>query len=393
MSDQEKIDLLLCPYTLLEIPTDIPSPVNPVLIRYPEIFHRNYASFIRQKVLSDSQKQGVPTSESIIKDAIEGGAWTLEEEDFLNKVDKIVFDLEEELKSEKFIVKQKRIKRKIEHYQNLKKDLNKKRDHFCIYTADYLAYEAYLNYLVRYSVLNIDLNYFWSSEHDFNNCKEKYPYFLTFLINYIANGNVWPIEDLRKIARSSEWRILWASSKENLDKLFNVSLCDLNHNQKLLVYWSRVYDYAYESYERPSEDIINNDQAFDLWLSDKSSGNKDKSKSSKTSHHTEQMKVIDGYHSEECTCGVKSIKVKGHGERPRHANSCPWGTWISYTQEEKNAIADQIYGNNPKEIQRILSKEQEVVANKGYLDERQLRDKRSRMVLGLNQKVNKLGRR
>ncbi len=74
---------------------------------------------------------------------------------------------------------------------------------------------------------------------------------------------VYPHERLRELARSNSWRIHWEGTKPN--PFTCVPAC-LNVNQRSLLTFTRMYDNAYGSAECPSDDVINDDDAFDGWL-------------------------------------------------------------------------------------------------------------------------------
>lgn len=79
----------------------------------------------------------------------------------------------------------------------------------------------------------------------------------------------------RELARSEPWRNIWESRE--VGNLFDVPVCDLTNDQRRLVLYSLMYDRIYEHHERPSEDIIEDDDALDGWkLIQKQKVHKDK---------------------------------------------------------------------------------------------------------------------
>lgn len=84
--------------------------------------------------------------------------------------------------------------------------------------------------------------------------------------NAIANTiyeNVIPADTFRQIARSDSWRSYWSANK---DYIFDKAVCDWTDEQRTLVVLTRMYDNAYEHPECPSDNIINDDDAFDGWM-------------------------------------------------------------------------------------------------------------------------------
>jgi hypothetical protein len=71
---------------------------------------------------------------------------------------------------------------------------------------------------------------------------------------------------IRQLSRSYPWRVYWTASKDTGTPIFNGSMSNLTDNQLRLVHWSRMYDMAYQSMERPPEWVIEDDEYFDAWM-------------------------------------------------------------------------------------------------------------------------------
>lgn len=74
-------------------------------------------------------------------------------------------------------------------------------------------------------------------------------------LGYIGNN-------LRNVAKSTEWRNLWIPCK---DRVFENDISSLTDIQAGIVSWSHYYDSINESIERPSQQIIEDDYALDGW--------------------------------------------------------------------------------------------------------------------------------
>lgn len=70
---------------------------------------------------------------------------------------------------------------------------------------------------------------------------------------------------IRELARSQPFRGMWRASQETGTPLFDHSACDMTDFEQLLVSWALIYDYAYSTQEPPSDQVINDDAAFDAW--------------------------------------------------------------------------------------------------------------------------------
>lgn len=69
---------------------------------------------------------------------------------------------------------------------------------------------------------------------------------------------------IRILARSDPWRLQWSLSKDTGTPLFPcaINITDLQYS---LVLWSKIYDFAYESSNKPSDSVIEEDSLFDGW--------------------------------------------------------------------------------------------------------------------------------
>ena len=73
------------------------------------------------------------------------------------------------------------------------------------------------------------------------------------------------VSQVRELSRTEPWRMYWTLSKETGTSLFNNVSTDMTDSQYMLVLWSRIYDFAFESDNRPDEDVLDDDTKFDAW--------------------------------------------------------------------------------------------------------------------------------
>jgi hypothetical protein len=71
------------------------------------------------------------------------------------------------------------------------------------------------------------------------------------------------VSDYRTIAKSDLWRSFWNVGKNNI---FKNSVSEWTEEQLTLVSYSMMYDSVYEHPERPSDNIINDDDMLDGWM-------------------------------------------------------------------------------------------------------------------------------
>lgn len=72
-------------------------------------------------------------------------------------------------------------------------------------------------------------------------------------------------ENIRDIAKSSEWRGIWAGSKRE-GSLFGKPATELSADQKSLISYSQMYDSVYEHPEKPSDEVIDDNVCLDGWF-------------------------------------------------------------------------------------------------------------------------------
>ena len=70
---------------------------------------------------------------------------------------------------------------------------------------------------------------------------------------------------IRKLARSDPWRLYWTTSKDTGTPLFPHPTVEMTDLQYMLVLWTRIYDFAYNSMNRPTDDVIEDDVRFEAW--------------------------------------------------------------------------------------------------------------------------------
>jgi len=397
MSIHEKIHQLLWDRRYVRIPDDICVPeIEYVLIKDMNIEDRNLYSFVRSKELELARKQGVQTEVEILAEARKAGLWTDQDELILEKADEHIAFLKAEQSKQKFLARKKSIELDIESTIKKKNISQTKRNDYFINSAEYYASEVAASTLIRRLIYTIDNNLLWPTDESFLNFKRDYIGFIIFITNEVLSEGLWPTDELREIARNPEWRLTWVLQKEDLPSIFNRTIGDLTLNQKLVIYWSRVYDSAFESTEPPSMEIINDDEKFDEWLANREISEKEKHNESRisTKDHQERMQVLDGEYSEICNCGAKAKNIgKGLGERMQHTNVCPYGTFKRYSYDEREKIAKQMYARNSDRVRTLLEQEQQAVIANGEIEEQHLRGTKTRHVLGMKTDVVSLNRK
>ena len=84
------------------------------------------------------------------------------------------------------------------------------------------------------------------------------------ILNYL-NSSVLSDTSIRELARTDPWRSMWSCYKSG-SKLMDNSVSIWTDHQKRLVAYSVFYDNIYEAHDCPSDDVIDDDDMLDGWI-------------------------------------------------------------------------------------------------------------------------------
>ncbi len=103
----------------------------------------------------------------------------------------------------------------------------------------------------------------WPTTKEFDECQDNE--LITQLCESFFQKSRISISLIRELARSQQWRTYWDIAK-NTNDLFDHSVSSWSLNQRELAYWSTIYDSVYGALERPSREIIEDDDLLDSWF-------------------------------------------------------------------------------------------------------------------------------
>lgn len=235
-----------------------------VLLKELTIEDRAWMDFIYDEALAEGiQRELVPMSELsvFLEDA---GVWTKENDKMIDGTRTAIDELDRNLDNEQVSKTDKmRIKKLRGTMQGKLDELERTRaGHFTSSLEKYAEAER-IKALVFSTSLYANGQKIWSTWEDF--LDEHDVPFITNLTIELALGTTLDTSVIREVARSPLWRFKWSAAKD-CDELFGKPIIYLSRNQESLIYWSQVYDAAYEAYERPSQDIIDDDESLDKWF-------------------------------------------------------------------------------------------------------------------------------
>lgn len=237
-----------------------------ISLRYPSADSRQYCEILEEISLEKGLQDGLP-SEDKIDDLMKGAFFSVEDLESLQ-------DLQKKKQGYESLLK-KRVKGTDIYLQNQEKlesineeiaVLERKRSQVSEFTAEYQAKEdKYFELLVR-SAYHIEGYQIWdSADHFLKSTDIVYAYsllnkFLDFYWGY-------PTKVVRKIARSSQWRTMYLASEKG-SRLTEICAKDLPISYLHLMSWSMYYQSIQEMLpsDRPSEDIIEDDEKLDRFM-------------------------------------------------------------------------------------------------------------------------------
>lgn len=282
---------------------------GPLWYIFPGIKQKLYAQYVYNKRLKEAKAEGVPSSDESLKNHIKLGLWDDLKEKNLGLIPKFIEETEDKIKKEKNKLSKEKYEKWLRVLQREFMLLLNIRNTILLNSAEYLAHESCSHFLMWECLRNYDDSRLWSKFEDIENSTDVD--YITELLNLLADASKeLSIKDVRQLAKDNSWRVRWRAVEGDFSHLFGRSAQDLTNDQFLLTYWSGVYDSVYENFERPPDEIINDDDKLDEWLKEQSEkrqreigqkfyGKSDsKTPNSKIDEASEVYKVIEGRFNE-----------------------------------------------------------------------------------------------
>lgn len=380
---------------------------------------KNMGNYIHKKALVEATRQGLLTRKELIVQATEQDLWKPAYEDDLRtlrqELAKQIEARDEEMRTKMLDSKGRpkrnnptsKLRKLNDRVASLSETIHKidvlQTQHIELPSAEYCAECKRGYYFLRCATLTFpEMDQKWSSMDEFDD--EGDTVLVARLMHAYYNDALIDESSIRRIARSGFWRCQWVGSKKNrgVMTLFKREMFELTTDQFRLVYWSQVYDSAFESMEPPSDRVIDDDKLFDKWLEEqhrkreqerkKSEFDKKFSKLDKKNSANEVGFNVQGEWCEECTCGVKEeAEARGVDKRGTiHDPSCPYGVFLYYGEETKTRKVEEIQSANPDNVRKLLASEQKRLAEAGVdgVEEQNLRGDKARSALGIGTTVH-----
>jgi len=214
---------------------------------------------IYSNILSDNSYSELMTRETATMFLQVKGIWTIEKEDNLKKLNDHIDNLKVELYRKLFNKKvQDRIRKQIQGtYKQIENNLYNKYI-FEDKTLEYYAEDIRDRSLKALCITDSSGRYVY----DANSLGLQSKAEMTSLVSKFEDPFITD-KEYRFISRNDPFRSDWIIGKTNV---FGIRACNLSNEQKSLILYSRMYDNVYDSHDRPSEDVINDDYMLDGWF-------------------------------------------------------------------------------------------------------------------------------
>lgn len=241
---------------------------NFLIFIFPSNEVKQRANIVYQKSFKEAVDSGMLPLKDLEKLVEERNLITAEEILKLNKL-KSQLEAQEILlgKTTRVKANQERIKQIINRLRTEIQQIEFKKKSKLLMSAETKAEEDKTFFICSQCVLNEDNTLYWKSYGDA--LKEtRIDVRDDILLSYIKFSSGLNVSIIRKIARSSLWRIRYVNSIKTSDPLFGVPASAYTNDQLNLVYWSNYYQNIYDMMpeDRPSDIVIEDDDSLDAYM-------------------------------------------------------------------------------------------------------------------------------
>lgn len=311
---------------------------------YPNTKLKYEAELVVEQEIQQNRFENWIKKEDITRFLISQGIWTQEAVGFLDKSEKTSEDLKVGI-FQNFRVPNtvKEFRKKLASHRKTENTLLQQKHSF-----DHITLEGYAeliknNYILSRSIYdeNNELCFL-----DGNNVD------LLEKVSFVISSNTISYTDFRKLSRCSQWSYYWGSRKSG--NLFDAPIVDWTDEQRTLAALTRMYDNAREHPDAPSDEVFDDDDAFDGWaITERRKADKDKAKS-------RAEKMLPG--------------------NLKNANEV-------YVMARSREEARDVMELNDYNGKAIMKERNQVIQSQGTLKESELPDVRRDLIIDSNQKM------
>jgi len=243
----------------------------PVLVKYATAEDYQVAELEYRRALKEASDADLPTLVEMTKLIKSRGIFTDADEEKVAKIKRRIEGQKAVLaKTTRVPARRDRLKNIISNMESEIEAILMKREIGLELTQERKATEVKFLYLTYKGTFDpYTREPYWSDYESFNN-EADFIFRKKLFIEYIFLIHGLKQEVIRYLARSNLWRIRYVTSTKTGESLFGRPVSQYNVDQLTLLYWSHFYQSVYEMMpdERPSDGIIEDDQALDAYMTD-----------------------------------------------------------------------------------------------------------------------------
>tara|TARA_R100001163_G_scaffold1295_3_gene1977 strand:- start:17898 stop:18959 length:1062 start_codon:yes stop_codon:yes gene_type:complete len=303
----------------------------------PTIQQRALSELVYRETLDNSKYSELITRNQAKNFLASKGIWTPQNDQELEKLNKYLEDLKIQLYDALYKDKEKKnLRRRISSVRSgINKSIIKK------YSLDHITLESHAEnardeFLIATTIRDTNGKFVYSYE----NWSKIDNYVLQRFLNFLMSNIITP-EEQREIARSEPFRSRWSIYGTEIFSETDGHSSD----QNALLMYSKMYDNVYEHPERPSDDVIKDDDMLDGWFA------KQRRKSEKERSKKELDDILD----------KKGVNKDG-------------GAGEMFVVASSKSEAEKIRGVNDLNERIRMRQRSDALQKKGRLDEHELPD-------------------
>ena len=304
----------------------------------PNKEQRAISELVYRETFDDSKYSELITREQVKILLERKGVWSSQDDKALKDYQKYLEDLKINLYESLYNMQvQSQLRKRI---KALKDGINK--SYAKKFSLDHITLESHAEtardeFLVALTIKDSNNNYVYNYE----NWSKIDNYILQRFLNFISS-NIITTEEYREIARTEPFRSKWSLFKQDL-----FSSQEFSAEQLTLCMYARMYDNVYEHPEKPTDEVIEDDDMLDGWFA----------KQNREAKKSREQKELDG--------------MMGGKVNSKQSNSNAGELFVMAKNQQE---ADKIRNVNDLTGQIKMKQRGQALEQKGRLEEHQLPD-------------------
>lgn len=220
-----------------------------------------HAEEIYSDTLYESLILGILTDEEMVGIMSDKGLWSSHEQEELDAIPGKLDELKLQY-YRAYVAFQPRdiLKASLAGTRKRHEELVSRRHAFANMTAEGVARLAKMQYLVAASTVSSDDKLVWADDE-----LDLIPFHYIHKLADAYNDHIYSETQIRGIARSERWKSVWYAGKSERG-VFGFPAIRLTDQQRQLISWSRFYDNVHESSDCPPNEVIDDDDLLDGWV-------------------------------------------------------------------------------------------------------------------------------